>query len=102
LQFALHGRRATFIEVGVEEFHTKFAKPERKSLWFAPTYYVIIALNIVYQVTYCRSVLFLFYLFDLIVPMYPSLKSTDKYYYGYYPEHSNQETYKHRYPEDSS
>ena len=36
-----------------------------------------------------RSVLFLFYLLDLIVPMDPSLKRTDKYYYGYHPEHSN-------------
>jgi len=36
-----------------------------------------------------RSVLFLFYLLDLIVPMDPSLKPTDKYYYGYHPEHSN-------------
>jgi hypothetical protein len=39
---------AQLSEVGVEEFLKKFAKPERKSLWFAPTYYVIIALNIVY------------------------------------------------------
>ena len=34
------------------------------------------------------DVLFLFYMFYLIA-VYKSLKPTDKYYYGYQPEHSN-------------
>jgi hypothetical protein len=34
------------------------------------------------------EVLVLFYLFYLIA-MHPSLKPTDKYNYGYHPEHSN-------------